>query len=128
MITLFSAGRKIKRAFLILSIFCLTSCAFQSEFEQNLIKSLEFREALRNQGLHSEVIYYHYTDKKINKKFKHSVVVFIYPNNSSLIRVYDKRGTLSFFKFSNDPKWIIETAERSRKDQQWEIKNAAYAR
>lgn len=73
----------------------MTGCSDNKAFF--LPTAIQFRDALRESEIWSEVIHYTYEDLNTGKIYKHAVVLFKYPVNNLDVRLYDKSGSRNIF-------------------------------
>ena len=90
-------------------LLCVASCSYNNKAEF-LPKAVQFRNALRESDVWSEVILYTYEDLNTGKRYKHAVVAFKYPATNPYMRLYDKEGSRRILDLYTDKNVIDQYA------------------
>ena len=115
----------MKNVFLaILACFLMTSCVTPSnpeswmETKRNacLPTAIAFREGLRKYDVWSEVVIYHWFDKKDKKMKGHAIVAYMYPPGKNQLWTYDFWGSYRVRAFKDDPVTIAQKATDARQE------------
>ena len=115
----------MKNVFLAIIVsFLLTSCATPSnpeswmETKRNacLPTAIAFREGLRKYDVWSEVVIYHWFDKKDKKMKGHAIVAYMYPPGKNQLWTYDFWGSYRVRSFKDDPVDIAQNATNARQE------------